>query len=71
MAYTVEELTQVANQILGQNPVVVLGLPRAVEECAIQLFLADRNDETEAATVIIKEALSDLRGDGFFKYKVE
>lgn len=39
MSYSKDQLEQVASEILDSNPVVAMGLPRAVEECAVQLFL--------------------------------
>lgn len=66
MSYGKVELEEAVNAILGINPVIALGLPRAVEESAIQLFL---NPDAHAdALTIIRSALSDLRDFGSFKF---
>jgi hypothetical protein len=66
MAYGKEELQHALEQILDTEQVEAIGITRAVEESAIQLFL--NNDSHKFAITIIKEALSDLRDFGSFKY---
>ena len=66
MAYSKETLENAARSILGSDPVVALGLPRASEECAVQLFL--NKDAHPDAVEIIRESVSDLRDFGSFKF---
>lgn len=66
MAYGKVELKNVLEQILDAEQVEALGLSRAAEEAAIQLFLND--DAHEHAVTMIKESLSDLRDFGSFRY---
>tara|TARA_R110001583_G_scaffold162327_2_gene314488 strand:- start:8281 stop:8514 length:234 start_codon:yes stop_codon:yes gene_type:complete len=66
MAYGKEELRSAVEQILDAEQFEAIGMPRAVEEAAIQLFLND--DAHDYAVRIIKESLSDLRDFGSFRY---
>lgn len=66
MAYGKEELQHTLEQILDAEQVEAIGITRAVEEAAIQLFLND--DAHDHAITIIKESLSDLRDFGSFRY---
>ena len=66
MAYGKKELKKILIQILDIEQVESLGITRAVEEAAIQLFL---NDDAHELTInVIKESLSDIRDFGSFKY---
>ena len=66
MTYRKDEIELATRTILSEGQVGSLGLPRAVEESAIQLFL---NEDAHAeAVAIIREALSDLRDFGSFKF---
>jgi hypothetical protein len=66
MAYGKQELQNTLEQILSNDHVEAIGITRAVEEAAIQLFLND--DADERAIIIIKESLSDLRDFGSFRF---
>ena len=69
MVYTKAQLEEIAICILGSNPVVALGLPRAAEECAVQLFL---NPEAHMDAVeVIRKAVLDIREFGNFKFAVK
>ena len=66
MPYRKEELEKSVNTIIGQEIFSSLTLPRATEEAAIVLFLND--DAHDEAIQLIKEAVSDLRDFGHFKF---
>lgn len=66
MAYGKAELKNTLEQILDAEQVDALGVSRAVEEAAIQLFL--NIDAHKEAVSIIRESLSDIRDFGSFKY---
>jgi hypothetical protein len=66
MPYGKTELKNTLEKILDTEQVEALGVSRAVEEAAIQLFLND--DAHEETVTIIKESLTDIRIGGNFKY---
>ncbi len=66
MTYTKLQLIEITNRILTPTYALSIGLPKAVEETAIQLFMgrhAQANDPK-----IIKQALCDLRNHGEFGF---
>jgi hypothetical protein len=66
MAYSKTELTKTLEQILNSKQVASLGLPRAAEAAAVNLFLNDKPNATESR--IVSEALTDIRSGGQFIY---
>lgn len=66
MSYSKEVLTALVKSILGETQVEALGLPRAVEESAIVLFLQESSNTTDL--LMIREALVDLRQAGSFNF---
>jgi hypothetical protein len=69
MSYRKTELQSAVETILGEDEVDAMGLPRAAEECAVQLFL--NIEAHQEAIDIIRCAVSDLRDFGSFKFVKE
>lgn len=67
MAYRKEQLEETVSAIIGSSPATSLGLPRAVEESAVQLFI--NVDADQSAVQLAREAVSDLRDFGTFKFE--
>lgn len=65
-SYTKEELTSAIAYIIGVDQVEELGLPKATEEAAVQLFLQGSPDSDDS--LVVREAISDLRQNGYFQF---
>ncbi len=66
MAYLKSELNIIVVAILGDTQVSALGLARSVEQCAVELFVAEQCNSEDAS--IIREAIRDLREKGSFNF---
>jgi hypothetical protein len=69
MAYSKQKLIEVLEVILNKEKIDSLGLPRATEEAAIELFLDQGIWNSDEYISIIREALIDLRDNGSFNYQ--
>ena len=68
MTYSKDELNKVILEILGAKQVVSLGPVRALEESAVKLFLDGSLDDNDLHVRMVKDALSDIREFGCFRY---
>lgn len=69
MAYSKKQVQAVLKSILKPEQIESLGMPRAIEEAAIELFLQDEMYNSQEYVDILREALSDLRDSGSLNYQ--
>lgn len=72
MKYTLENLTKICCDILGENCVMSTGITRAVDMVVVEMFIErydERDDEEKEIIQIIRRAVIDLhKTDGYFKF---
>lgn len=68
MAYSKKQLQEVLISILKPEQIEGLGMPKAVDEAAIILFMQDEIYSSQEYVNILREALCDLRDSGTFNY---
>lgn len=69
MAYSKKQLRNVLGSILKVGQIKSLGIPRAIEEAAVTLFMQDEIYNSQEYVDILREALCDLRDSGSLNYQ--
>ena len=68
MPYTECELEEAVLSQVSKGQLEALGLPRAIEEAALVIFIGQYHVDFSRETEVLREALINLREQGALKY---
>lgn len=71
MLYTKKNIESIVLKVVGKNQLEALGLPLALEESALLLFIGEVKDIKEEEILLIKESVIDVREHGCISFSVE